>query len=145
MKAVIQRVESASVMVENITISNIKTGLLILLGIQKNDELKDIQYLINKISSLRIFNDENGMNLSVQDVSGEILVISQFTLCADTSKGRRPNFLDAENPDVAKTMYELFCQLLVKKKLSVSTGEFGAKMDVTLVNTGPVTIILESK
>ena len=145
MKAVIQRVESASVMVENITISNIKTGLLILLGIQKNDELKDIEYLINKISSLKIFNDENGMNLSVQDVSGEILVISQFTLCADTSKGRRPNFLDAENPDVAKTMYELFCQLLVKKKLSVSTGEFGAKMDVTLVNTGPVTIILESK
>tara|TARA_B100000809_G_C14788976_1_gene405888 strand:+ start:46 stop:483 length:438 start_codon:yes stop_codon:yes gene_type:complete len=145
MKAVIQRVESASVVVENITISNIKTGLLILLGIQKNDKLKDIEYLINKISSLRIFNDENGMNLSVQDISGEILVISQFTLCADTSTGRRPNFLDAENSDVAKTMYELFCQLLVKKKLSVSTGEFGAKMDVTLVNTGPVTIILESK
>ena len=145
MKAIIQRVGSASVMVENTTISNIRMGLLILLGIQKNDKLKDIEYLINKISSLRIFNDKNGMNLSVQDVEGEILVISQFTLCADTSKGRRPNFLDAENPDKAKTMYELFCQLLAKKKLSVSTGRFGEKMDVSLVNTGPVTIILESK
>ena len=145
MKAVIQRVESASVMVKNTTISNIKMGLLILLGIQKNDALKDIEYLINKISGLRIFNDDDGMNLSVQDVSGEILVISQFTLCADASKGRRPNFLDAENPDVAKNMYDLFCQLLAKKQLSVSTGVFGANMDVTLVNTGPVTIILESK
>ena len=145
MKAIIQRVDSASVTVENNLMGKIGSGLLIMLGIQRGDKLKDMKYLINKITTLRIFNDNNGMNKSIQDVSGEILVISQFTLCADTKKGRRPSFINAENPKIAKELYELFCQFLDKMNLQIQCGTFGAHMKVQSVNNGPVTIILDSK
>ena len=146
MKAVIQRVSSASVTVADKKISEIGSGLLILLGIAKEDEERDIDYLVKKTAGLRIFNDEGQkMNLSIQDVGGEILVVSQFTLCADTRKGRRPAFIGAAEPKMAENMYDQYCQKLQLLNIPVSKGQFGASMYVGLINDGPVTILLDSQ
>ena len=146
MKAVIQRVKSASVSVDDKIIGEIATGFLILLGVEQSDTQDDLDYLVKKIIGLRIFKDDNkNMNLSIQDIGGEALVVSQFTLCADTSRGRRPSFIKAANPKEADSMYQQFCEQLKMNNLSVQTGKFGAIMDVSLVNDGPVTIILNSR
>tara|TARA_B100001971_G_C17931991_1_gene403200 strand:+ start:184 stop:633 length:450 start_codon:yes stop_codon:yes gene_type:complete len=146
MKAVIQRVSSASVAVADKKISEIGFGLLILLGIARKDEESDIDYLVKKTARLRIFTDDGkNMNLSIQDVGGEILVISQFTLCADTQKGHRPAFIGAAEPIMAENMYDKYCQKLQLMNIPVSKGQFGASMDVGLINDGPVTIILDSR
>ena len=146
MKAVIQRVKSASVSVDDKIIGEIATGFLILLGVEQSDTQDDLDYLVKKIIGLRIFKDDNkNMNLSIQDVGGEALVVSQFTLFADTSRGRRPSFIKAANPEEADSMYQQFCEQLTMNNLSVQTGKFGAIMDVSLVNDGPVTIILDSR
>ena len=146
MKAVIQRVKSASVSVDDKIIGEIATGFLILLGVEQSDTQDDLNYLVKKTIGLRIFKDNNkNMNLSIKDVGGEALVVSQFTLCADTSRGRRPSFIKAANPEEADSMYQQFCEQLTMNNLSVQTGKFGAMMDVSLVNDGPVTIILDSR
>ena len=146
MKAVIQRVKSASVSVDDKIIGEIATGFLILLGVEQSDTQDDLNYLVKKAIGLRIFKDDNkNMNLSIKDVGGEALVVSQFTLCADTSRGRRPSFIKAANPEEAESMYQQFCEQLTMNNLSVQGGKFGAMMDVSLVNDGPVTIILDSR
>ena len=146
MKAVIQRVSSASVFVANKKISDIGIGLLILLGVANGDVKKDIDYLAKKTAELRIFKDgHRNMNLSVQDVNGEALVVSQFTLCADTHRGRRPSFVSAAEPKIAENMYELYCQKLQLFGIPVSKGKFGAMMTVELINDGPVTVYLDSQ
>ena len=146
MKAVIQRVKSASVSVDDKIISEIAAGFLILLGVEQGDTQDDLNYLVNKTIGVRIFKDDNkNMNLSIKDVGGEALVVSQFTLCADTSRGRRPSFIKAANPKEAESMYQQFCEQLIINNLSVQTGKFGAMMDVSLVNDGPVTILLDSR
>ena len=146
MKAVIQRVKSASVSVDDKIIGEIAAGFLILLGVEQSDTQNDLNYLVKKTIGLRIFKDDNkNMNLSIKDVGGEALVVSQFTLCADTSRGRRPSFIKAANPEQAESMYQQFCKQLKMKNISVQTGKFGAMMDVSLVNDGPVTIILDSR
>ena len=146
MKAVIQRVKSASVSVDDKIIGEIAAGFLILLGVEQSDTQDDLNYLVKKTIGLRIFKDDNkNMNLSIQDVGGKALVVSQFTLCADTSRGRRPSFIKAANPEEADSMYQQFCEQLTMNNLSVQTGKFGALMDVSLVNDGPVTIILDSR
>jgi len=145
MKAILQRVKSAYVYVNNNKISSINNGLLVFLGIKNNDDKQDVNYIINKIISLRIFNDnENKMNLSINDIQGEILVVSQFTLYANTKRGRRPSFVDAAEPDLAKKIYDTFCSLLQTHNVNVKTGKFGANMEINLINEGPVTIILDS-
>lgn len=147
MKAVIQRVSEAKVVVNDIKIAAIKQGFLILLGIEESDTSNDIEWLTNKINSLRIFNDENGqMNKNIHEIEGSILVVSQFTLHASTKKGNRPSFIKAAKPDIAIPLYESFIvhlEKLLNKK--VSTGIFGADMKVSLVNDGPVTIIIDTK
>ena len=146
MKAVIQRVSSASVSVDNTQISSINNGFLILLGVQQGDDEKDLEYLVNKTAGMRIFKDDKqDMNLSIKDVNGEALVVSQFTLCADTHKGRRPSFIHAAPPEIAEQMYQQFCEQLKVAGVPVQTGKFGAMMDVSLINDGPVTIILDSR
>ena len=146
MKAIIQRVSSASVMVSDKKISEIGFGLLILLGITQEDEERDIDYLVKKTAELRIFKDDGQkMNLSIQDVGGEILVVSQFTLCADTRRGRRPSFIGAAEPKMAKNMYDQYCQKIQLLNIPISKGQFGASMDVGLINDGPLTIILDSR
>lgn len=147
MKAVIQRVKYSDVVVDGNTIGKISQGLMILLGVEEGDTKLDADKLVKKIPVLRIFEDENGkMNLSCLDVNGEILVISQFTLCADCSHGRRPSFIKSAPPQLASELYEYVINELKKSGVSrVETGEFGADMKVSLLNDGPVTIILESK
>lgn len=146
MKVIIQRCSSAKVTVDNEIIGQINQGLMLLVGVTHEDEEKDADYLAEKIAGLRIFEDESGkMNYSVLDVQGAILSVSQFTLYADTRKGKRPNFMAAAKPDVAEPLYEYFNEQLRKKGLRVETGKFGAMMDVSLTNDGPVTLILESK
>lgn len=147
MRVVIQRVSKASVVVDGKTIGACSKGLLILVGIEEADTQDDINWLSQKIINLRIFNDAEGkMNLSVKDVNGEMLVISQFTLHASTKKGNRPSYLMAAGPDKALPMYRDFVNALEKELgKSVATGEFGADMEVSLVNDGPVTIIIDSK
>ena len=147
MKAVIQRVSEASVTIDGNVKSKIKKGLLVLLGIENADTQEDIQWLCKKISNLRIFGDENDvMNLSVKDVSGSIIVVSQFTLHASTKKGNRPSYLKASKPDFAIPMYEKFVEeLRIVSELDIQTGEFGADMKVALLNDGPVTIIIDSQ
>jgi len=146
MKAVIQRVSSASVMVADKKISEIGFGLLILLGITQEDEERDIDYLVKKTAELRIFKDDGQkMNLSIQDVGGEILIVSQFTLCADTRRGRRPSFIGAAEPKMAENMYDQYCQKIQLLNIPISKGQFGASMDVGLINDGPLTIILDSR
>jgi len=147
MRVVIQRVNHASVTVENKVISEIKTGLLILVGIEDIDNDDDIKWLSNKITQLRIFDDQDGvMNLSVKDVDGEILAISQFTLHAKTKKGNRPSYQQAAKPEVSVPLYKQFIEQLGKDLgKDIKTGEFGAYMKVALENDGPVTIIIDSK
>ena len=147
MKAVIQRVSQASVKVEGKLKAEIEQGLLILLGIEDADTKEDIEWLSGKISQLRIFDDEAGvMNLSVNDVDGEVLVISQFTLHASTKKGNRPSYLKAAKPDVAIPLYEAFIKQMGRDLgKPVQTGKFGALMEVSLINDGPVTIIIDTK
>jgi len=139
-------VASASVAVDGETISKIAAGFLILLGVEQGDKEDDLNYLVKKTVGLRIFKDgNNNMNLSIQDINGEALVVSQFTLCADTSRGRRPSFIRAASPEDADQMYQQYCEQLTVNNISVQTGKFGAMMDVSLVNDGPVTIILNSR
>lgn len=146
MRVVIQRVTSARVDVDGETIGHIGTGLLILLGICPNDKEDDLTYLADKTAHLRIFADDAGkMNLSLVDIAGEALVVSQFTLYADTRKGRRPGFTGAAGPELADPLYEKFCHALRSFGIKVATGRFGASMDVTLTNQGPVTIIIDSE
>lgn len=146
MKALIQRVSSASVAVDGKVISSIDHGLLILLGVMRGDTDADLDYLIRKVEGLRIFYDAEGkMNLSIKDVGGSALVVSQFTLAAQTRKGNRPSFVEAEEPVRAKTMYEMFMRRLTACGIGTHGGEFGAHMQVSLVNDGPVTILLDSK
>lgn len=143
MKAVIQRVKKASVTIDNELFSSIEAGMLILFCVEKGDTQECLDWFVNKILSLRFFEDEDGkMNKSIADVNGEILVVSQFTLAADCKKGTRPSFDNAEKPDVAKNMYEQFVKRLEQTKLKVKTGVFAAMMDVSLVNDGPVTFVL---
>ena len=146
MIAVLQRVKSAQVNINNKQYSKINNGLLILLGINKIDTITDIEYLINKIVQLRIFNDDDDkMNLSVSDINGDILIVSQFTLLANVQKGRRPSFVDSAKPDYAKELYDLFIKQLKKyDNINIQTGQFGAMMDVKLINNGPATFILDS-
>jgi D-aminoacyl-tRNA deacylase len=147
MRIVIQRVKNASVTIDRKVKSEINQGLLILLGIEPADTLDDIEWLCRKINNLRIFNDEDGlMNLSIQDINGSFLVVSQFTLHASTKKGNRPSYIKAAKPDFAIPMYNQFVKSLESiSNLNVSTGEFGADMKVSLLNDGPVTIIIDSK
>ena len=146
MKAVVQRVASAAVKVEGKTVGEIEKGLLVLLGVTKEDTEEDAQILAKKMASLRIFTDENGkMNLSVKDIGGSALVISNFTLCADIRKGTRPSFDPAMPPAEADRLYEYFCKLLSEQEaVAVETGVFGAEMKVSLLNDGPVTLTLDS-
>lgn len=145
MKIVIQRVKHAEVEVHSRIVGGIAQGILIFVGIGKNDTPEGVHYFVQKILQLRMFDDEKGkMNLSVMDVKGEILVVSQFTLYGDCRKGRRPSFDDAAEPKMAEALYERFVDELRKHKLKVETGQFRAMMDVKLVNDGPVTFILES-
>ena len=145
MRAVVQRSGQASVRVEDRLVGEIEHGIVVLLGVHKDDTEKDAGYLADKIANLRIFPDENGqMNRSVLDVGGEALVISQFTLFGDCRKGRRPGYSSAAPPDKAKELYEYFVSLLEKQGMSVATGEFQAMMDVSLVNQGPVTLLVDS-
>ena len=147
MRAVIQRVSAAGVTVEEEKVGEISQGLLILLGIEDADSDEDIQWLCRKIANLRIFNDESGvMNRSLLDVNGEALVVSQFTLHADTRKGHRPSYIKAAKPPVAIPLYEQFIARLEEEiGEKVATGSFGADMKVDLVNDGPVTIIIDTK
>ena len=133
-------------MVSEKVVGEIDNGLVILLGVQKGDTEKDADFLVNKISGLRIFSDENDkMNLSIKDVNGSALVISQFTLCGDTKKGRRPSFIKAAPPEDGNRLYEYFMSEMKKDGVPIECGEFGVMMDVALVNNGPVTFILNSK
>ena len=147
MKVVLQRVSSASVTIDNIIIANIQKGLLILVGIEDLDNQEDIKWLTSKIVNLRVFADQNQiMNLSVNDVQGEIIVVSQFTLHASTKKGNRPSYIKASKPEIAIPLYENFVsQLETGLGKKIQTGIFGADMQVSLVNDGPVTIIIDSK
>ncbi len=146
MRVLIQRVSEASVKIDGAVRGSIDQGLLLLLGIEHEDTQEDIDWLVKKIVQLRIFSDEEGkMNLSVQDVQGSALVISQFTLHASTKKGNRPSYIKAARPEVAIPLYEQFIKSLKAQNLPVETGEFGADMKVHLVNDGPVTIWIDSR
>ena len=146
LKIVLQRVNSASVQVDNKEISGIKQGLLVFLGVEKEDKLEDAQYLVEKIINLRIFEDpEYKMNLSLQDIQGELLVVSQFTLLADCRKGRRPSFDNAAKPQLAEQLYNSFIELCREKQIKTLAGQFQAEMLVDIKNHGPVTILLDSK
>ncbi|HEX6847285.1 MAG TPA: D-aminoacyl-tRNA deacylase [Chitinophagaceae bacterium] len=147
MRAVIQRVSKASVTIDHKVYSQINHGLLVLLGVEDADTAEDIEWLSGKIVNLRIFNDDNGiMNVSVKDIHGEILVVSQFTLHASTKKGNRPSYIKASKPEFAVPMYEKFIQHLSNELgKNVGTGVFGADMKVELINDGPVTIVIDTK
>ena len=143
---VVQRCSNAKVTVNNKIISQIKSGLMVLVGINKGDEFSDADKIVDKIINLRIFNDEkNKMNLSALDINGSVMVVSQFTLCGDTRKGRRPSFINAENPNRGLEIYDHMVNRLRDKGLNTVTGEFGAMMDIELVNEGPATFIINSK
>lgn len=145
MKVVIQRVSKASVLINNIEERSINKGFVILLGITKGDSIEDINYLVKKIVDLRVFEDYNNkLNLSIKDINGDILLISQFTLYADTKKGNRPSFDKCMKYDEANDIYNLFINIL-SEKIKITTGSFGADMKVSLINDGPVTIIIDSK
>lgn len=144
MKTVIQRVSESRVKVDGKTVGQIGKGLMILLGVGHDDTEEQADYLADKIAAMRIFEDENDkMNLSIKDISGEFLIISQFTLYADCRKGNRPSFVNAGKPDEASRLYDYFCQRLANKGFKVEKGIFGAHMEVSLINDGPVTIVLE--
>ena len=147
MRVVIQRVSQASVTIEGQVVSEIASGLLVLLGIMDSDTTEDIQWLSNKLTNLRIFNDANGvMNTSLKDSNGSAIVVSQFTLYAQTKKGNRPSYIKAAKPEIAKPLYEQFIkQFEADLGQVIQTGAFGADMKVALINDGPVTIVMDSK
>ncbi|WEG14083.1 D-aminoacyl-tRNA deacylase [Pullulanibacillus sp. KACC 23026] len=146
MRVVLQRVKAASVTVEGTVVGQIEKGLLLLVGIHESDTEEQLPYMVSKITELRIFEDESGkMNESLLDQGGAILSVSQFTLYGDTTKGRRPNFMKAARPEKAEPLFNQFNQELRHKGLKVETGQFGAMMDVSLINDGPVTLIIDSK
>jgi D-tyrosyl-tRNA(Tyr) deacylase len=147
LKVVIQRVISASVTIETEIVANIQSGLLVLVGIEDDDSQEDINWLSQKIINLRVFGDENEvMNLSVKDIQGDIIIVSQFTLHASTKKGNRPSYIKASKPEIAVSLYEKFVQQMeLELGKKIQTGKFGADMKVALVNDGPVTIIIDSK
>lgn len=146
MIAVIQRVSKASIAVENKQIAEIDYGLVIFLGIMSDDDETDCRFLKDKIAHFRIFNDDNNkMNLSIKDINGEALIVSQFTLCGDWQKGRRPSFINAAVPERGEELYNLFVEYMNSENISTKTGRFGAMMEVSLVNDGPVTFVLDSK
>ena len=143
MKFVLQRVSKASVIIDQNIYSSINKGILLLIGIEKNDNEDMLDYYINKILNMRLFNDQNQkMNYSVQDIKGEILVVSQFTLLADTKKGNRPSYIKAAKPELAKQLYRLFCNKLKNYEINIKKGRFGANMKLDFINDGPVTILL---
>ena len=146
MRAVLQRVTRARVTVENETVGEINQGLVVLLGVARDDSEQDAKYLASKTTALRIFDDSNGqMNLSVKDVGGAALIISQFTLYGDVRRGLRPSWFDAAGPEVAEPLYEFFISRVREEVSQVASGRFGAMMKVELVNDGPVTLILDSR
>jgi D-tyrosyl-tRNA(Tyr) deacylase len=146
MRAVIQRVTRAKVIIEGATVGEIQKGLVVLLGVARDDAESDAVYLANKIVALRIFDDEEGkMNLSLKDCGGGALVVSQFTLYGDVRRGLRPSWIDAASPEVAEPLYESFCAEMRKEVTQVATGGFRQMMQVELVNDGPVTILLDSR
>ena len=146
MRAVIQRVSEASVIVDGQTVGEIRKGLVVLLGVARGDTSRDAVYLAEKTSGLRIFEDEHGkMNRSVEDISGSVLVVSQFTLLGDCRKGRRPGFTDAAEPELADMLYEDYVGIMQQRGINVATGIFRAEMKVGLINDGPVTILLDSR
>lgn len=146
MRAVVQRVKRSSVSVDNEIVGEIGKGFNVLVGISKDDTMEDLKYIKDKILNLRVFEDENEkMNLSLGDVSGELLIISQFTLYGDCRKGRRPNFMEALGGDQAKELYEEFIGLFKEESTNVEAGIFGADMEVEIINDGPVTLLLDSK
>lgn len=146
MRAVVQRVSKASVTIAQQEVGKIDQGLVILLGIHEKDTQDDVDYLVKKIAQMRIFEDEQGkMNRSVEDVEGQILSVSQFTLFADTKKGNRPSFISAARPETAIPLYEAFNEGIRNRGVTVATGQFGADMAVSLINDGPVTIIIDSQ
>lgn len=144
MKLVVQRVKNAKVEVDEKTVGSINQGFLVLLGVTHTDTKAEADYLVKKLCNLRVFEDENGkMNLGLKDVGGELLIVSQFTLYADCLQGNRPSFINAAKPDVANELYEYFCEKCREQNIKVEKGIFGADMKVSLLNDGPVTIILE--
>ncbi|WP_099187781.1 D-aminoacyl-tRNA deacylase [Tepidibacter mesophilus] len=146
MRAVVQRVSNSSVTVDQNVVGKIGKGIMVLLGINDDDNSKDVEYLVDKIVNLRIFEDENEkMNLSLLDIKGDLLVVSQFTLYGDCRKGRRPNFTDAAKPDKAVPLYEELIDKAKKYGIKVETGKFGAHMNVDIMNDGPVTLLIDSK
>lgn len=146
MRAVVQRSKAACVKVDGEVVGQIEQGLVVLLGVTHEDTEHDARYLADKLAGLRIFEDAEGkMNLSVRDVDGQVLSVSQFTLYGDTTKGKRPSFIAAARPEQAKPLYERFNEFLAEQGLQVETGVFGAMMDVELTNWGPVTLIVESR
>lgn len=146
MRIVLQRSKEANVKVHNKVIGSITSGLVLLVGVTHEDTLEDAVWCADKVANLRVFEDDSGkMNVSLLDVNGEILSISQFTLYGDCRKGRRPNFMRSAKPDDALPLYNYFNELLIQKGIKVEKGEFGAMMDVSLINDGPVTLILDSK
>lgn len=144
MRVVIQRVKNASVLINNNKTNSINKGYVIFLGFKNSDTIKDIEYIVNKIEKLRIFEINNKMNLSIKDINGEILLISQFTLYGDVRKNNRPSFTDCMKYEEAKDLYNVFIEKLKETNISFKTGEFGSDMEVSLVNNGPVTIIIDS-
>lgn len=145
MKAVIQRVKKSAVNVDGELIASIGEGLLVLLGVSSDDSVKDVDYLVDKICHLRIFESNGKMDLSLLQTGGEMMVVSQFTLLGDCRKGRRPSFTKAAPPETAKSLYELFIESAKKRGIRISAGQFGAFMAVSLINDGPVTLILDSR
>ncbi|CCK79313.1 D-aminoacyl-tRNA deacylase [Desulfobacula toluolica] len=146
MKAVVQRVKKAQVKIDNTIVSSIGNGLLVLLGVQEDDTQKDADFLVEKVINLRIFEDDNGkMNISLKDVKGELLVVSQFTLLGDCRKGRRPSFIKAAPPEKAIELYEYFISQALKFGIATKSGVFQAMMDVSLINQGPVTLLLDTQ
>ncbi len=146
MKAVWQRVKEASVTVNNEVVASIGQGCLVLVGVEKGDTEKDVEFVADKCVNLRVFSDDNNrLNLSLLDVKGEILIVSQFTLCGDCRKGRRPSFTGAAPPEIGRQYYEHLCNIIESKGVSVKRGVFQADMQVSLVNDGPVTLIIESQ
>ena len=144
MKLVIQRVKNAKVDVDGKTVGKIEKGFLVLLGVTYTDTKETADYLVKKLCNLRVFEDENGkMNLNIKDVGGQLLIVSQFTLYADCSGGNRPSFVNAAKPELANELYEYFCEKCKEEQIEVQKGIFGANMKVSLLNDGPVTIILE--
>ncbi|OGP67523.1 MAG: D-tyrosyl-tRNA(Tyr) deacylase [Deltaproteobacteria bacterium RBG_13_47_9] len=146
MRAVVQRVKSAEVYVEGRVSGKIRNGLLVLVGVAKGDGESDVSYMVSKLPELRIFEDSSGkFNLSLKETGGAMLIVSQFTLLGECKKGRRPSFTEAEDPAAAKTLYDRLIRKMKEQEIPVQTGEFQAKMEVHLINDGPVTLLLDSK